>query len=239
MDGIIEQNILQNNKHILLYHLLFHDQNLHIFLILILYIHLLIDKFLQLHLLIVFLYDLMFFLAELIDFVERESSTAEETVETPVLDKFLKQGWWMETKPSIVLLITLKGSEKIEVELQTQTNDPTVNENEEETPDEPQQYDFFRVTVTKTGDLSLMFDCYANRGVLEVADISVLGPNKELKSRVRMDELENEGQELFFDYLEERSISDDFCKVVSDALYKFDTKEYKDWLADVTKFLSR
>jgi len=94
------------------------------------------------------------------------------------------------------------------------------------------QRDYFTVTVNKAKAKSLRFKCMADRGSLIVDYIEVL-KNGEVQSRVKIEELEDAGQDLFFDFLNERHINNEFCSIVYYAMNEYDNQEYKQWLDGV------
>eukprot|EP01124_Arcella_intermedia_P027348 TRINITY_DN5331_c0_g3_i2.p2 TRINITY_DN5331_c0_g3~~TRINITY_DN5331_c0_g3_i2.p2 ORF type:complete len:245 (+),score=41.35 TRINITY_DN5331_c0_g3_i2:37-771(+) len=178
----------------------------------------------------------------LYDFLREEAANCKEnpTERSEALVNFLNDGWKMETKPGKVLFRRRLGIENIEVEIVSEALVPPPPPEDEEPPEGLEnQYDGFKIHISKDGlSNSVRFECYAHRGVLEVVDISILNHMKDVVQRVRVDEIEERGQERVFDYLEERGFNNDFTFVVNDALRNFQDQEYEQWLSSMAHFLS-
>jgi hypothetical protein len=177
-------------------------------------------------------------------FIKKEQvAVQDEEVNFEHLDAALKNGWKPEVHKygSYTLRKDNKG-EQIEVKFYSEheVERQEFEEDEEEPPRGLEnQYDFFQVTIRKSDRSQYVtIDCYANRGVLEVADITTFdSKDNSVIARVRVDELEEEGQEAFFDYLEERGIDNNFCFVVSDGLESYRRDDYNKWLSSLENFL--
>jgi len=170
------------------------------------------------------------------------------------LTQFLQDTKWKinySVKDKIVTMTSTTPKETLEVIIYGYTPDFAEEITDNTPPEEaeamaadaPQylqgQRDYFSVNVSKaksTGK-SLRFKCMADRGSLIVDYIEVL-KGTEVQNRVKIEELEDAGQDLFFDFLNERHINNEFCSVIFYALNEYDNQEYKQWLEGVKDVVS-
>lgn len=100
------------------------------------------------------------------------------------------------------------------------------------------QEDRFTVKITKQGtERWLEFNCMAKSGVIEVDQILVC--TNKAKQEMYFDELSEEAQNEFLEYLKEREIDEEFARVVYLSLNKYDHEYYLEWMKDVKEFVSK
>jgi len=102
-----------------------------------------------------------------------------------------------------------------------------------------EQEDYFSVTISKrsAANSDLSFECCANRGFLEIDQITLKGKDGAVHM-VKLHELEEEGQEAFYDYLEDRGVDNEFARTVFLALDYYDQMEFRQWVRGIRDFVS-
>jgi len=115
-------------------------------------------------------------------------------------------------------------------------HDKEEEENEENELDG--QKDYFEVFVTKVNktDRQMKYDIWAVEGNIDLKAIHVLNKNGEVLKSMTYSNMDSIIVDKFFDYLEERTIGKDFCKIVYHALNVYDMTQDKQWMQDIKGF---
>jgi hypothetical protein len=103
-----------------------------------------------------------------------------------------------------------------------------------------EQEDYFKVEVVKDSQ-SLTFSCCAHNDDIEVDTVSIatITSSGEMLGdavSIPFNQLEEEGQNLFYDYLEARNIGADFCRVVAASLAEHEQVYYEQWAGKLKLF---
>jgi hypothetical protein len=108
------------------------------------------------------------------------------------------------------------------------------------------QNDRFEICVTlgSRSDKALRFDCVAKDGVIFIRRIGVTSAQNnpvdgkpKVHAVMQFDELPEQTQTLMENYLIERSINQDFARIVFLALNRHDSKSFVNWMTHVNSFL--
>eukprot|EP01122_Echinamoeba_exundans_P015697 TRINITY_DN7587_c0_g1_i1.p1 TRINITY_DN7587_c0_g1~~TRINITY_DN7587_c0_g1_i1.p1 ORF type:complete len:260 (+),score=69.89 TRINITY_DN7587_c0_g1_i1:21-800(+) len=108
------------------------------------------------------------------------------------------------------------------------------------------QNDRFEISVTlgTRSDKALRFDCVAKDGVIFIRRIGVTSAQNDpidgkpkVHAVMQFDELPEQTQTLMENYLMERSVNQDFARIVFLALNRHDSKSFVNWMNHVNTFL--
>eukprot|EP01128_Nolandella_sp_AFSM9_P010072 TRINITY_DN686_c0_g1_i3.p1 TRINITY_DN686_c0_g1~~TRINITY_DN686_c0_g1_i3.p1 ORF type:complete len:304 (+),score=62.22 TRINITY_DN686_c0_g1_i3:78-989(+) len=176
------------------------------------------------------------------------SKDHEEGVE---LRELLRKGKWnlqLEYKKLCLVRDIPGGEVVIDIDLESQKiADPKelieelASNPEQAVPDIPigqvEQEDYYKIHIKKDNEpTSLFFECCANRSVFEIDTITTKAPHGDIT--LKTDELEESGQDAFYEYLNGLNVGDDSPRLVHLALIAYEHEEFNMWLKGVKQVIN-
>jgi len=168
---------------------------------------------------------------ELIDMEEKEPLTEDQEN----IQYYLHTNKWtssLDMKENKVILTRLLNGERTVLTLNAVQTDPRDDQVED-------SQDYFTVSFThpqKSSAKALEFECCAVKGeTLQIDKIRILDESGSLE--LPFTTLDEETQDLWCDYLDERDINDDFSEKILLVLDDYDQKYYRQLASKIKLFL--
>lgn len=164
---------------------------------------------------------------------ELDYELKSEEPETPSVSPFTIES---HNGTSELVLRRAFGKEDIAVVVSVKPDYPDVENEDEMVP----MYDF-QVTVSKNGDKApLEFDCQIEQSKVVIHNVAFgVDTGDYTPYAPAFGELDEGLQTLFYSYLSERGIDDDFAVSIVEAVEAKEQEEYMRWLRDTATFLEQ